>query len=264
MFLVNNPHDVLQVDVYLESNRVGRTFAHVPGLPGCIVRGETAEEAAAAISDAIKQHLFWLNAHGGRDFQLFRNVHMRVAGALAGGAATGSGSRVALLPTDLIPIEANELEEHLRRLKYFRTDLLEIISRIPVDLMTFRPSRRQRTIREILQHIAGAEQAYLARLFKLSRFQPQETPVQRLRMVREAAYTLLSKCDRTRRNRIVHKAGEPWTLRKVLRRFLEHEREHILEIEWRLHLKGLQFAPSWMIRTARNRELKLAKVFQFR
>jgi hypothetical protein len=82
--------------------------------------------------------------------------------------------------------------------------------------------------------------------------------------VRQAAYKLLSTCSLRRVNRKVIVYGEPWTLRKVLRRFLDHEREHILEIEWRLHLEKLPFAPSWMSRAARERELRLMKAFQFR
>jgi predicted RNase H-like HicB family nuclease len=62
MFLLNNPGDPSPLDVYLESNRVGRTFAHVPRLPGCVVRGETPEEAAAAVPEAIQQHLAGLAA----------------------------------------------------------------------------------------------------------------------------------------------------------------------------------------------------------
>lgn len=61
--------------------------------------------------------------------------------------------------------------------------------------------------------------------------------------------------------KVVINAGEPWTLRKVLRRFLEHEREHILEIELRLHEIGLASFPHWMSADVQVRELQLAEVF---
>lgn len=82
--------------------------------------------------------------------------------------------------------------------------------------------------------------------------------------MREAANRQLAKCNLERANRTVRKFGEPWTLRKVLRRFLDHEREHLLCIEWRLRLEGLPFAPGWMIPRARNREVELAQAFRFR
>jgi predicted RNase H-like HicB family nuclease len=264
MFLANDPHDLSQVDVFLESNRAGRTIAHVPELPGCVVRGETPQEAAGSILDAVAQHLDWLGAHRGRALRLPQNAQLRVVGTVPGGAPTGSGSRGALLPTDTIPVGATERMEHLKRMKSSRADLLEIVSRVPAELLVFRPTPRQRTIREILQHVADAERVYLARLFKLSRFPTQPTALDRLRIVRQAVYKLLPRCNLSRGNRKVIVYGEPWTLRKVLRRFLDHEREHILEIECRLHLKRLPFAPSWMNRAVRERELRLMKGFQFR
>lgn len=262
MFLLDDPRDTSPLDVYLESNRAGRTLAHVPRLPGCVVRGEIPQEAAAAVAEAIQQHLAWLAAHSGRDFS--RKVRIRVAGGVPGGAPTGTGSRGGLLPTDVIPVEADELAEHLRRIEYSRRDLLEVIARIPAELLGARPGPKHWTLRETLQHVAAAEQFYLSRLFKLARFQPQPTPLDRLRIVRDAAYRLLAQCDLRRANRTVRKFGEPWTLRKVLRRFLDHEREHLLSIEWRLHLADLPFAPGWMTRGARNRELRLAEAFRFR
>jgi predicted RNase H-like HicB family nuclease len=147
MFLANHPHDLSQVDVYLESNRAGRTIAHVPGLPGCVVRGETPQEAAGLILDAVKQHLDWLGAHRGRALRLPRNAQLRVIGTVAGGAPTGSGSRGALLPTDTIPVGAAERIEHLKRMKSSRADLLEIVSRVPAELLEFRPTPNRPTWR---------------------------------------------------------------------------------------------------------------------
>lgn len=169
-----------------------------------------------------------------------------------------------MLPTDLIPIEAEELAEHLRRMEYSRQDLVEVVARIPAELLTARSNPQQWTLRETLQHVAAAEQFYLSRLFRLPRFQPQPTPLDRLRIVREAANRWLAKCNLERANRAVRKFGEPWTLRKVLRRFLDHEREHLLCIEWKLHVAGLPFAPGWMTPRAWNRELELAQAFRFR
>jgi len=162
-------------------------------------------------------------------------IEIHVVERCAGGAASGSGSRVALLKADVLPIDRDELEEYFRRMNYSRKDLLELVSTVPDDILSFHPDRRQRTIREILQHIAGAEQWYVTRLLKIPRFPPQKTPLQRLQLVRDTAYAYLSQQNLQLSARVVEKAGESWTLRKVLRRFLEHEREHILEIEWCCH-----------------------------
>lgn len=96
----------------------------------------------------------WLAAHSGLDFS--RKLQVHPAGVAPGGAPTGSGSRGALLPTDLIPVEAEELAEHLRRMEYSRQDLLEVVARIPAELLTARSNPQQWTLRETLQHMAAA------------------------------------------------------------------------------------------------------------
>ena len=250
--------------VYLESNRLGRTFAHVPELPGCIVRGETAEQAIACTRDAIKQYQSWVLAHRGGLPRVRREARLRAVEQCSGGAASGSGSRVALLPADLPPVSRDELREYLSRMRYSREDLLGVVSEVGNDLLGLRPTRRQRTIREILRHVAGAEQWYVTRIMRMPRFRPQKDPLERLRIVREAADRALSRQDLRRSGRIVERAGEPWTLRKVLRRFLEHEREHLLEIEWCMRAAGRPVFPGWMDGPARRRELRLAEAFQFR
>lgn len=250
-------------DVYVESNRLGRTIAHIPQLPGCIVRAQTPDQALSHVEEAIIQYLLWLGAHGGAPRPVPSLIQTRIVEQCTGAAASGSGSRVALLQPDCLPIDRKELEEYLQRMSYSRKDLLEITSTFPSDVLMFRPHRRQRTIREILQHIAGAEQWYLTRLMKVPRFPVQKTHLLRLQVVREAALRLLSQCDLRRSARVVEKAGEAWTLRKVFRRFLEHEREHMLEIERRLHEMGLPALPTWMPAAAKARELRLAEVFHF-
>ena len=250
-------------DVYVESNRLGRSVAHVPQLPGCIVRAQTSDQALRYVEEAVTQYLLWLGMHGGAPRPVPSLIRTRVVEQYTGAAASGSGSRVALLQPDRLPIDRKELEEYLQRMSYSRKDLLEIISTLPCDVLKSHPHRQQRSIREILQHIAGAEQWYLTRLMKVPRFPVQKTHLLRLQVVREAALRLLSQDDLRRGERVVEMAGEAWTLRKVLRRFLEHEREHLVEIEWRLNDMGLPALPAWMPVEAKARELRLAEVFHF-
>lgn len=250
-------------DVYVESNRLGRSVAHIPQLPGCIVRAQTPEQALIHVEEAIIQYLLWLGIHADAPRPVPSLIRTRVVEQCTGGAASGSGSRVALLKPDRLLLDRKELEEYLQRMSYSRKDLLEITSTLTSDVLMFRPDRRQRTIREILQHIAGAEQWYLTRLMKVPRFPAQKTHLLRLQSVREAAIRLFSQYDLRESARVVQNVDEPWTLRKVLRRFLEHEREHMVEIEWRLHEMGLPALPMWMPAEVKAREFRLSEVFHF-
>jgi predicted RNase H-like HicB family nuclease len=250
-------------DVHVESNRQGHTVAHIPLLPGCIVRAQSPEQALSYVEEAITLYLLWLNNHGDAPQHVPSLIRTRVFEKHKGGAASGSGSRVALLNSDRLPIDRKELEEYLQRMCFSRKDLLEITSPLTSDVLQYRKDRRQRTIREILQHIAGAEQWYLTRLIKIPRFPAQKTHLLRLHAVREATIKLLSQYDLRGSARVVEKEDEPWTLRKVLRRFLEHEREHVVEIEWRLHKMGLPAFPMWMPAEVKACELRLSEVFHF-
>jgi len=250
-------------DVHLESNRLGQTIAHVPQLLGCIVRGKTPEEAIGYVEDAVAQYLVWLQEHSGTSWLIPPIIRTRIVERCSGGAASGSGSRVALLQADRLLVDRQMLEACLLRFDYSRQDLLEITATLPHSVLTFRPQRQQRTIREILQHVAGAEKWYLSRMMEVPHFPAQKTPLLRLQIVRKAAIELLSQYDLCQSARVVHKDGETWTLRKVLRRFLEHEREHVLEIERRLHDMGRAAFPAWMSEDVKARELRLAEVCRY-
>jgi hypothetical protein len=250
-------------DIHLEINRMGRSMAHVLQLPGCIVRAPTPEMALDHVDEAIRQTLFWSDFHAGKARPVPAVLRTRLVEQCTGGAASGSGSRVALFKPDYLQLKRMELEGYLQNMSYSRKDLLEITSTLPGTVLMYRPDRHQRPIREILQHIASAEQWYLTRLMKIPRFPAQKTPLLRLACVREAAIRLLSKVDLGTSAKVVENSGEPWTLRKVLRRFLEHEREHMLEIEWRLHAMGLPAFPMWMPGEVQARELLLSEVFHF-
>ncbi len=248
-------------DVYLESNRAGQTMAHIPQLPGCIVRASTPELAEANIESAIRQYILWLAVHSKSPAPPCPAIHVNIAERCQGDAASGTGSRVALLNADCMPLNKSELKEYLRRMRFSRADLLELAA-IPQDALAARSDKRQRSLHEILQHIAEAEHWYLTRLMPVPRLKPYSTPFERLERVREIAYARLVQQDSYLGGKIVTPAGEAWTLRKVLRRFLEHEREHILEIEWRLHEMGLAAFPGWMPGEAQIRELQLAELCQ--
>jgi predicted RNase H-like HicB family nuclease len=250
-------------DVHVERNRVGHSVAHIPQLPGCIVRAQTPEQALNHVEDAVMLYLLWLGSHTDASRPVPAHVRTRLVDQCTGGAASCSGSRVALLNPDRLLLDRKGLEEYLHRMSYSRKDLLEITSALSSDVLMFRPDGRQRTIREILQHMAGAEQWYLTRLMKVPRFPAQKTHLLRLQSVREAAIRLLSRYDLRGSAKVVENSGEPWTLRKVLRRFLEHEREHLLEIEWRLNEMGLPALPKWMPAEVKARELRLSEVFHF-
>jgi predicted RNase H-like HicB family nuclease/uncharacterized damage-inducible protein DinB len=245
-------------NIYIETNAAGRTMIHIPQLPGCIVRAASENLAIDRVEDAIHQHIAWQKTHAIAPGVFSENLQIVIKDRFKGDAASGAGSRVALLPGDRLPIDEHELLSQLNFMQASRADLLDLVRGISDEDMQYAPTPKAITICEILRHMAGAEQWYLARLGLISRCAPQKTPIQRLQLVREKAYQYLSAYDLSLSGEVIEKAGESWTLRKVLRRFLEHERQHLLELECYFYLRGQPRFPAWMSHIEQERELRLA------
>ena len=82
------------------------------------------------------------------------------------------------------------------------------------------------SIKGILGHIGGAEWWYLDRFgMALPREQLSEEPFARLEKVRKHFAIALSKMEGVKR--VIGVDGEFWSPRKLLRRALWHERDHI-------------------------------------
>ena len=182
-------------DVYLERNRTGLTMANVPQLPGCIVRASTSDLVIQNIDAAIRQYLFWLATHTNSQLGPFSFNQINIADQCLGDAASGSGSRVALLMADLMPLSKTKLEEYLLLMIFSRTDLLEIVTTIPEDVLDFCLAKLQRSHREIPQHVAGAEQWYLTGLTSIPRIELQSMLFKQLELERETAYACLLQQD---------------------------------------------------------------------
>jgi predicted RNase H-like HicB family nuclease len=222
--------------VYLEGNRTG-SMAHILSLPGCFAYGKTEALALRNLRQAVRIHLGWLQKHG-----MINSVPGRFAFQLAerqaGSPPWSAGSTTALFLSDLIPPTESEIKEYLRLLKCSRSDLLKLVSPLPDRVLDFRLPRRW-TIRRNLDHIANAEWWYLSRirLWRELSIIPQkvskEKVLQRMIQNRQLAHKILPGLADSRYHQIYTpqkycnpRLKEPWTARKVLRRFIEHEREH--------------------------------------
>lgn len=235
--------------VYLEIAPDGLTMAHVPDLPGCIVRASTREAALQRLPEVIRRYWEWLRRHGEPTPPEEETVEIEVAGESAGFGPFVSSDAAALFPPDRSPVSLREMERYLRLMEHSRADLLALVEELPDETLDLRVSPHSRTIREVLRHIGNAEEWYLSRLLPPERLPPEwegdETmPVfEFLEMERRTAVECLRRLDEEERSGLFYPTWwtehpeEPWTARKALRRFLEHEAEHRDEIRETLTLR---------------------------
>ena len=212
--------------VCLEVGEDGTCMAHVPELPGCFAVGSTREETLERLRGAITECLTWLAEHreapapSAESEQVEIEVVEEVS--TADSYPRKPSEPVALFAADQEPISHHDLQTAVRLMEHARRDLLEFLQGVPDDLLRWRTGPDEWSIAETLLHMANVEASYLARLEEES----QQSPFPQLTAVRSWAYHRLSRLTEAELSRLTTHRGEKWSVRKVVRRFLEHDREH--------------------------------------
>ncbi len=188
--------------------------AHVPDLPGASARGKTIEEAKEKIRDAIKEYV-----------RLLRDVGEQVPRFSEGIELEFQEADGATFLTDYDGLRPNEMETLFRWMAVSRQELMDLVKDLPEEAMAWKANEESSSIREILCHLAEADLWYTDRLTRWP-----EAPLFRLAAARGVALERLRDMSEEKRASVTTFDGEDWTPRKVVRRMLEHEREHIHEI----------------------------------
>ena len=130
------------------------------------------------------------------------------------------------------------MEGYFRLMAYSRADLLGLVGNLPDEALDWKPDPESLTLRRLLRHIGNAEEWYVSRLVPPETLPPEwehdeALPLfEFLEMERRTALDRLRRLSEPELGEVFYPArwaqhpGEPWTARKALRRFLEHEREH--------------------------------------
>jgi predicted RNase H-like HicB family nuclease/uncharacterized damage-inducible protein DinB len=205
--------------VYLECDdetlSEGGYLAHIPALPGCVGRGMTKKEAVARCEETLRAYLALL-IHAGVSGVPRENEALSLEVHECGGHT---------FPSDYNPIMPNEAEQLVQWLEVSRDELLETVSKLPKAALDWKPNPKVMSMREILNHVSDSDLWYVQKLHEW----PAET-FERLNATRELVEQSLRNLTDEERNRVTIHYGEEWTARKVVRRALEHEREHLQQI----------------------------------
>jgi hypothetical protein len=214
-------------------------------------------EAAAleAIPTEIAAFARWLR-HTGEETPIPRRIVPDVVERQVFRAALHHGGTQAFFEMDRLPITITETRRHLRRLRHSRRMLLALVEPLPPEALRWGtpgiPGRRPGkggggwTIGLYLRHIAGVEKWYLSNLWTgLPRLPRAPTVFDRLELTRGQVLAVIGDPRPTDLCRTTTSSGERWTLRKVLRRLLYHERYHLRSIARILLAAGVP-VPAWI------------------
>jgi hypothetical protein len=159
------------------------------------------------------------------------------------------------------PVGPDMFSRMLRHMEFNREDLLHLCEPLGSERMKSVPPGKGRSIEGILTHVCNAEEFYVSRMgaeaesmyekrLGMPVSEADELPLlDRLRVVRTACVgtlsTLVPKLHDSTFSRAKYSKypEEQWTAHKVMRRFLEHEREHIYNIREYLGLPIRHLGP---------------------
>jgi len=232
----------MRFDIYLESGpQHCKTWVSVPGLPGCWTVGPTTEKAIENARTAIQERVTFLRRHG-ETVPDPEPIELVVAEHVIERSLLGYGQHS--FAADLDPLSPDEAGRLLRWAVWSREELVAAARAQKLPLVE-RPPSGGRSAAAILSHVAGAEWSYVsstlgtlsggsAAIAAIER--AGEDPWAALAAERESLMARLRAMTPEELARVTERGeGRPArTARRMLRRLLEHEWEHVLELRARL------------------------------
>lgn len=226
----------------LESGpRRRKTMVHVLDLLGCVAVGPTTEEALTATPEAIRAYRRFLHRHG-EPVDPDAPVETRVVEHITEGEWLGNGSPYLVFGPDLEPVTEQEVETFLRRFSWMREELAAWAATRTDAELDARPAEGGRPGRAVLLHVLGATGGYLsAALGSAPGFSALHGAAERgeldvieaLRREAVMAAERVHAATPEERGAVRHRPKDIRTLRKALRRMLEHDWEHLAELSRR-------------------------------
>jgi uncharacterized damage-inducible protein DinB len=226
--------------VYLDLGE-GGYMAHVlGGLLGCNRTARNRERVISKIREEIPIYEQWLKDHKER----IKSVHpdqitLVVKEEVYDQDPGIAGGTNALFTPEFQMTAQKEIDKCIQRMSWNREDLLSLVKQLSKSVIKKCPPKEPRSIANTLSHIADAELWYISRLNRHMRKEARllsNDPFKRLAKAREiTCQALLSLTPEERKNVYIPTMWcssrqkllkERWTAKKVLRRLLEHERQH--------------------------------------
>lgn len=203
--------------IYVAKAPDGTFLANVVDLPGCIARGATREEAVERVRANFGDYVELLRSRG-VDLE-------HVSGLDPATFVVKEPEARHTYPEDFRGMREHELRDFLHQFEASRSALLALVRGLSQEQLETKPSPDDWSIRECLEHIAESEVTFLSRL------EPWPTgdfaTLQAAHRMAFQRFSVMDAEDAKGEHRIM---GNRWSARKVARRLLEHEYEHLQQV----------------------------------
>lgn len=229
----------MQLNVGLENGADGRPLAWALDFPGCFAYGADSSEAVINMAPAFVAFKSWVASHTRESW--LKDIHdvdvrltevWEVYNIDADYNATSDGDYEvnAWFRHDWKPLTRVDVRRGQQILNYARADLIEMVQALPAEILDRTYPQERWSIRGVLGHIAKAELWYMDRLEQAGGLRsslPQDA-FEQLAAVRTQLEKILPDLEGVELVRGVQ--GEIWSPRKLLRRAIWHELDHIEHI----------------------------------
>jgi hypothetical protein len=210
------------VSVALETNGKGY-IGYIAELPGAFIRGRTEEEALSKVDREVKSFQKWLGIEQKWDYDTI--VIQRHQSCLM----VEDADNEILLDVDKEIMRKKEFKNLTDLARYSGETFLKIYSNSKfkdwVDKTRIRKTfhgENPKTVQEIFDHVRGCQYYYLSRT-KIAFEKKEEGFIEIRRFCLRKIEELYRKND----NSLIFEVdNELWTLKKILRRFIWHDRIH--------------------------------------
>ena len=229
----------MRIRVGLENNlQDGRSLAWALDYPGCFAYGNDGSSAVISMGKAVPAFYAWLQIHCADPWLPDADYDIRLVETWETFNTNDDFERVEDGPyevnawfwNDWKPLTTQDVDQALHLLEWSRADLLAIISGMSDAQLDLKKEGQRWPIRGILKHIGSAEWWYLHRLglAPCERAGVPEDYRERLDTIRAALKEVLPSLVGV--NKVVGIDGEFWSPRKLVRRAIWHEIDHIRHI----------------------------------
>ncbi len=224
--------------VGIENNNEGfRSIAWALEHPGCFTYGADGDAALVALPEAIRTYATWIEKREPSWVDVSK-IELQVEDTWTDYNIDETYDRNpksdyymvdAWFQHDWKPLTALDIQRGLKLLAWSRSDLSDLLDTLTPAKWAYKPDNERWDIAGIVKHIGGAECWYLDRLaLALPREQIPDEPFARLKVSRARLNEVLPTLEGSKQ--VVGVDGEFWSPRKILRRALWHEWDHIEHI----------------------------------